>query len=206
MIDDNSLLIKFYQKLLIRSLSCRLKVLNRNLIINSQFFTSKSIFNVNFEDIIILVSNLRNLSINSSISTFYFCKRYGYSIFFQMPFFYMNCIQSLWNYSVLPIVENNSDKFSYGFRPFRSTQDLFVEIKNSFLKKRLPLWMVDFKINSSIKLYNSDWLMKNFPVEKKILRSWFGLNTFNFLNNLAYFGDGNIFFSLVNFSVNGLVL
>lgn len=197
--------MRFYQKLLIRSLSCRLKVVSKNLAVNSYIFASKSSISISFDDIITLVFNLRNLALNYTSSKFYFYTRYGFSFFFQMPSFYVNCIQCLWNYSVLPIVENDSDKFSYGFRPFRLTQDLFMEIKNSFLKKKLLLWIVDLKINFSINLCNCDWLIKNFPIEKKVLRSWLRLNTFTFQNNLLYTEDGNIFFSLVNFSLNGLV-
>lgn len=147
--------------------------------------------------------NLRNFSLNNEIHSFYFSKKNGFSLFFQLPNFYMSCIQCLWNCSVLPIVDNDSDKYSYGFRPFRNVQDLFFEIKNSFLKKKLFLWILDFKFNFHTTLSNNYWLLKNFPMEKRILKSWFKPT---FLNCFPCIDNSNIFFSLINFSINGLVL
>lgn len=160
-------------------------------------------FSLSLEDRISFLINIRNFSTNTATHSFYFSKKNGFSLFFQMPAFYISCIQCLWNFSILPIVENNSDKFSYGFRPFRSVQDLFFEIKNSFLKKKLFLWIINFKFNFYANLSDNYWLLKNFPMEKKILKSWFNPT---FFRSFPCIDNSNIFFSLINFSVNGLVL
>lgn len=196
----NFFLLKFFQKLLLQSLSCKLKTINKVLRKKNDYFVSQS--NISLEDMITLMVNLRNFSIINGIDSFYLLKKKGFSIFFQTTTFYISCVQCLWNFSVLPILETNSDKYSYGFRPFRSVQDLFVEVKNSFLKKKLFLWNVNLKINSSIKFCNNSWLLKNFPMQKKILKSWLEPNI---LSSFPCIDNSNIFFSLINFSINGLV-
>lgn len=192
--------MKVFQKLLVQSLSCKLKTINKVLRNDNSYFSKN--LQISFEDAASLLVNGRNLSISNEINSFYFLSKDGFSIFFQTPSFYISCMQCLWNYSVLPVIEKESDKFSYGFRPFRSVQDLFCEIKNSFFKKKLFLWLIDFKINLSVKFFNSNWLLKNFPMEKKILKSWVKSTL---LWSFPCIDNSNIFFSLVNFSINGLV-
>jgi hypothetical protein len=109
----------------------------------------------------------------------------------------------------LPFLETKCDKSSYSFRPFRDALDLLKDIKKSFSSKDKQSWYLDIKINCSWNLQTKFWLLKNFPIERQILRSWLNnivINSFfEYNNSFFYFYSKDIYFILFNYLLNGLL-
>nr|AOC61650.1 putative reverse transcriptase and intron maturase [Gloeotilopsis planctonica] len=80
--------------------------------------------------------------------------------------------QAVWNLAVLPVVEQNSDAASYGFRPYRSCWDAFAQTRVVFAKKESAKWVLEANICEMFDLIDRNWLLENTPMEKKVLKSW----------------------------------
>lgn len=117
----------------------------------------------------------------------------------MLPPLYQKSFLVLCNFTVLPVVDGKFDRFSYGFRPFRDSKDIFLEIKNFFSKKQFFLWT--FKSEISFSIFNTSWIIKYFPFNKNLLNLIL-LKTEHKLNiskNIVFFS------TLFNFLLNGLV-
>lgn len=80
--------------------------------------------------------------------------------------------QALWNMALLPVTEATSDAHSYGFRPYRDCWDANAQIRSLLDKPNSPTWVLDATIEKGFDSINHDWLLKNTPMETKVLRSW----------------------------------
>lgn len=80
--------------------------------------------------------------------------------------------QALWNMALLPCVEATSDLNSYGFRPYRGCWDANSHIRKLLDKSRSPKWVLGADIEKCFGTINHDWLLKNTPMETKVLKSW----------------------------------
>lgn len=172
-------------------------------------FLSSRFFVFSTDDLLNLVLNLRT-SINfADVNSFFLSKRGGLSLFFDVPTIYFQSIQCLWNFSVLPIIEAYSDRYSFGFRPFRACKDLFCELNNFVLRKNLFYWSLNTKVSLLSNLSENKWLFKNFPIEKKFFRSWLdkvSYSPLSFFSSQSIYKDFvSISYTLINFSLNGLV-
>lgn len=111
----------------------------------------------------------------------------------------------------LPFVETKLDRSLQGFRPYRDSSDLFKEIKRIFssVEKNNMMSYFYIKLHSSWNSFNKAWLLKNFPIEKKVLKSWFSnisKNSFiKFSKINLFFSNKEISFMLLNYTLNGLV-
>lgn len=130
---------------------------------------------------------------------FYSLKRNGLSFSFKIPFLYNKCFLILCNNVVLPVIEGKLDRFSYGFRPFRDCKDLFFEVNQLLKKSKSFLWVLKSKL--SLSIFNTNWLIKNFPFNKNLLNLMLMKTTYDFdlKNNLIFFS------TLFNFLLSGLV-
>jgi RNA-directed DNA polymerase len=156
------------------------------------------------EDKFRIVLNLKYLKFNSSLDSFYIPKKSGTSFLFSSSNFYVKSLYSLYNASILPLVESKTDKFSLGMRPFRDCRDIFLEIKKFFFINRKDHVVLKFRLSLVNSLFENSWFLKNIPMEKHLLKSWlissnrkdvspfdsFYTIGFDFLNST------NIFFSL----------
>jgi RNA-directed DNA polymerase len=80
--------------------------------------------------------------------------------------------QALWNLSLLPVIEANSDPQSYEFRPYRSCWSANKQIRTLLDKNQSPKWILDADIEKCFDKINHNWLLENTPMEKKVLKSW----------------------------------
>lgn len=135
----------------------------------------------------------------------------GHSFAGDFPDVFKYCFECLWNITLLPFVESNADRFSFGYRPFRICYGGLLEIKKMFLKnKKLNNSLINIKVAPSLNLRENWWLLNNIPIEKATLKSWFCYKGLfvkqNILEDLISLSENNSFyFTLFNYLFNGLV-
>lgn len=81
-------------------------------------------------------------------------------------------VQALFNMALLPIAESVADKRSYGYRPYRSVHDVAIYTKlvaGAIYGKR---WVLEGDIKGFFDNLSHDWLLKNIPMDKKILHEF----------------------------------
>lgn len=71
-----------------------------------------------------------------------------------------------------PISETLGDVNSYGFRPYRSCADAITKCHKILCRKASAVWILEGDIKGCFDNISHDWLMKNIPMNKRILRQW----------------------------------
>lgn len=153
---------------------------------------------------------LRHRSPTKSLKRVYILKANGKQRPLIVPDMFDRARQVLWNYSLLPIVEANSDPHSNGFRcrPYQSFLIANKQIRTILDKKHSPEWILYAKIEKFVYKINHNWLLKKTPIETKVLKSW--LKAGYFENSLFYNTNegtsqgGVICSTLMNYKLNGL--
>jgi RNA-directed DNA polymerase len=80
--------------------------------------------------------------------------------------------QALEALALEPIIETTSDTHSFGFRKGRSSHDARVQLFNSLAKKKSAEWVVEGDIKACFDEIAHEWLMKNTPMNKTILKEF----------------------------------
>lgn len=80
--------------------------------------------------------------------------------------------QALYLLALEPVVESTSDLKSYGFRPDRSTADAMVELFALLSRQDSPQWILEGDIKGFFDNINHDWLCRNVPMDRVVLRKW----------------------------------
>jgi RNA-directed DNA polymerase len=90
-----------------------------------------------------------------------------------IPTMFDRAVQTLWYFALIPIAEETADPQSYGFRPYRGVHDCATYLKlvcGSYTATRR------FVLNADIKSFfdsvSQDWLVKNIPMDKRILKEF----------------------------------
>lgn len=117
--------------------------------------------------------------------------------------------QALWNMALTPVVKSTSDSASYGFPPYRGTWDAQAQIRVVLSRQASPTWVLDAAIQKCFDTINHHWLLTNTPMEKRVLRSWLksGLIDYsweNFDTEAATLQGGVLSTTLSNHALNGL--
>ncbi len=81
-------------------------------------------------------------------------------------------MQALYLQALEPVVESTSDPKSYGFRPDRSTADAMVELFHLLSPQTAPVWILEGDIKGFFDNINHEWLCRNVPMDRKVLRKW----------------------------------
>lgn len=81
-------------------------------------------------------------------------------------------MQALYLLALEPISETTGDNNSYGFRKERATSDAIEQCFNALAKKFSATWILEADIASCFDKISHEWLLKNIPMEKEILRKW----------------------------------
>lgn len=81
-------------------------------------------------------------------------------------------MQALWLLALNPVAETTADKNSYGFRPRRSTADAIEHCFNALAKRNSARWVLEGDIRGCFDNISHDWLLKNIPMDKIVLRKW----------------------------------
>lgn len=81
-------------------------------------------------------------------------------------------MQALYLLALEPVIESTSDPKSYGFRPDRSTADAMVELFHLLAPATAPVWIMEGDIKGFFDNINHDWLCRNVPMNRAVLRKW----------------------------------
>ncbi|WP_323837963.1 group II intron reverse transcriptase/maturase [Photorhabdus africana] len=81
-------------------------------------------------------------------------------------------MQALFLLALEPISETSGDVNSYGFRPHRSTQDAMMQCCNALARSHSPQWILEGDIKGCFDNISHEWLLKNVPLERNILKQW----------------------------------
>lgn len=97
-------------------------------------------------------------------------------------------VQALYHMAVDPIVEEESDEHSYGFRKYRSAHDAILRIRTLLDKSTSPEWVLEADIEKCFDRISHKFLMEHTPIcDKNVLRQWLksGITENGFLNQSA---------------------
>jgi RNA-directed DNA polymerase len=89
-----------------------------------------------------------------------------------IPTMFDRAMQALYRLALEPVAETTADHHSYGFRPKRSTQDAIKYTFNLLCQGRANRWVLEADIKGFFDNISHDWLLRNIPIDKKILRQW----------------------------------
>lgn len=80
--------------------------------------------------------------------------------------------QALHLLALEPMSECRADPNSYGFRKGRSSKDAGAQLFVSLAKKASASWVLDADIKGFFDHINHDWLLRNVPLNKRVLNQW----------------------------------
>jgi RNA-directed DNA polymerase len=80
--------------------------------------------------------------------------------------------QALHALALKPIAETVADRNSYGFREGRSCADAIGQCFCALAKSYAPVWVLEGDIKSCYDRISHPWLLKNIPMDKRMLRQW----------------------------------
>ena len=89
-----------------------------------------------------------------------------------IPTMHDRAMQALYLLALEPVSETIGDENSYGFRPFRSTQDAMMQCCNALARKHSPQWVLEGDIRGCFDNISHEWLLKNVPLEREVLKQW----------------------------------
>ncbi len=81
-------------------------------------------------------------------------------------------MQALFLIALEPVSEVTADPHSYGFRPERSTADAIEQCFITLSRKTSAEWVLEGDIEGCFDNISHDWLIRNIPMNKRILKSW----------------------------------
>src|SRR3989441_6508898 len=80
--------------------------------------------------------------------------------------------QALHLLALKPVAETVADRNSYGFREGRSCADAIGQCFIALAKSYAPVWVLEGDIKSCFDRISHPWLLKNIPMDKRMLRQW----------------------------------
>lgn len=125
-----------------------------------------------------------------------------------IPTIYDRAMQALYLMALEPVVETLSDKKSFGFRKGRSCADAREQLFINYSRKNAPSWILEGDIKGCFDNISHNWLLKNVPMDKSILRKFlkagFIHNGFKFSTDNGTPQGGIISPCLSNFTLDGI--
>ncbi|CAG2139208.1 hypothetical protein LMG31506_02078 [Cupriavidus yeoncheonensis] len=89
-----------------------------------------------------------------------------------IPTLHDRAMQALYLLALEPVSEGTSDPNSYGFRINRSTHDAMSQLFVSLSRRISASWVLEADIKGCFDHISHDWLERNVPMDKVILRKW----------------------------------
>lgn len=90
----------------------------------------------------------------------------------SIPAMSVRAQQALYLLALDPISETLADPNSYGFRPERSTADAIKQCFIVLSRKASAEYILEGDIKSCFDNISFEWIEKNIPIEKKVLKQW----------------------------------
>src|SRR6056297_1661462 len=81
-------------------------------------------------------------------------------------------MQTLYKMALEPMAETMADPNSYGFRPRRSCNDAIEQCFLSLCRNMSARWIFEADIKGCFDNIRHDWILKNIPINKTILKKW----------------------------------
>ncbi|MFC3944920.1 group II intron reverse transcriptase/maturase [Pseudomonas gingeri NCPPB 3146 = LMG 5327] len=81
-------------------------------------------------------------------------------------------MQALHLLALAPVAETTGDPNSYGFRMERSTADAMSQLFVTLSKRVSAQWILEADILGCFDHINHDWMIRNVPMDRMILRKW----------------------------------
>jgi RNA-directed DNA polymerase len=81
-------------------------------------------------------------------------------------------MQALYLMELDPIAETTGDTHSYGFRKHRCTHDTIEQCFILLSRSCAPEWILEADIKGCFDNISHEWVIKNIPMDKAILRKW----------------------------------
>jgi RNA-directed DNA polymerase len=81
-------------------------------------------------------------------------------------------MQALYLLALEPVAETKADPNSFGFRRERSTADAIQYCFMVLCERRHAEWVLEGDIKSCFDQISHEWLLKNVPMDKRILSQW----------------------------------
>jgi len=81
-------------------------------------------------------------------------------------------MQALYLLALEPVAEITADQDSYGFRPKRSTADAIEQCFCTLRAGNRAQWILEGDIKACFDRINHEWLIKNIPTDKRVLKQW----------------------------------
>lgn len=173
-LKDDQRQIRNLQRLLIKSLSARLKAVRQVSQENTDrmtpgidgdiWITSKSKLKAAF--------SLRKKTKTKPLCRIYKSKFNSYDRPLESATMIDRAKQALWNFALNPVVNTLSNSISYKFRPYFSCWDANLQIKDILSRKKEPKWVLNTGIQKCFKTINYQSLLENTPIENKVFSSW----------------------------------
>lgn len=102
----------------------------------------------------------------------------------SIPTMYDRAMQALYKLALAPVAETTADRNSYGFREGRACADAIAAAFNALSKPNSATWVYEGDITGCFDNISKTWMMKNIPIEKRILSQW--LNAGYVENGITY--------------------
>jgi len=102
----------------------------------------------------------------------YIPKKNGKKRALHIPSMIDRAQQALYLQALEPVSETLADKNSYGFRKERSTSDAIEQCFQNLGRKCSPEWVLEGDIKGCFDNISQEWLLKNIPMDKEILKKW----------------------------------
>ena len=90
----------------------------------------------------------------------------------SIPTMYDRAQQALYKLGLAPVAETTADRNSYGFREGRSCADAVACAFNALSKPNSAAWILEGDIRGCFDNISFDWMLKNIPMDKVVLRKW----------------------------------
>lgn len=81
-------------------------------------------------------------------------------------------MQALYLLALEPVSESTADPNSYGFRQNRSTHDAMSQLFVCLSQATSAAWVLEADIKGCFDYINHDWLLRQVPTDKTVLRKW----------------------------------
>lgn len=128
----------------------------------------------------------------------------------SIPTMHDRAMQALYALALQPWAETTADKSSFGFRLFRSAQDAREYAFTCLSKRSSAQWVVDSDIRGCFDNISHEWLLRNIPMDKKILKEFLSAGYVQFgqlFETLSGVPQGGIVSPiLANMALDGLEL